>query len=59
MNILPEQSHEENLISMLCDYYYWKTHPNESEDGQWHRSEEGEEFADRVMKFIEKELGEQ
>lgn len=54
----PEYNHEDNLYAMLCDYYYFKTHPDMEEDGQWHRDEQGEAFADRVMEFIKKELGE-
>lgn len=55
---MDEPNHEDNLYAMLCDYYYFRTHPDTEEDGQWHRDEQGEAFADRVMEFIKKELGE-
>lgn len=54
-NELPEYSYVDNLYAMLCDFYWYATHPDE-ENGTWHRDEQCEAFADRVMVFVEQEL---
>lgn len=52
---LPEYSYVDNLYAMLNDFYFYATHMDE-EDGRWHRDEQSEAFADRVMAFIDEEL---
>ena len=46
LHALPEQTPEENLISMLCDYYWRVRYPDQ----------QGKTFAERVMAFIKEEL---
>ena len=56
MDEVPGQSYEENLYAILCDYFWYATHPDKEHERGWHRDEQSEAFADRVMEFIKNEL---
>ena len=45
-----------NIYALLCDWYWYLTHPGIELEGGWHIDEQGREFADRVMQFVKEEL---
>ena len=54
---VPGESYSEQLYIILCDYYWCETHKDREHEVGFHRDDQGEAFAERVMEFVKKELG--